>query len=248
MSISDLVTSEPTDLEGAGQGALRIREVKAAVVEAFGAVDGQITNEEGSAPSAAEFSALFTRLETLEASAGVGVVPIGTIVMWSGLITAIPAGWTLCDGAGGVTPDLRDKFVVGAGGASAEGDTGGDFTSGSSGAGTATATLNLPDHNITQDNLPEHSHRMFGDSGTNVQPGGNSTIASATNNGNAYDMVEANSQVSPSEGRTESYGVETPVGLSHPETDITIDGIEHTHAVVPPFVALAYIQYTGVVE
>jgi len=39
-------------------------------------------------------------------------VPKGVIVMWSG--TTIPIGWHLCDGTRG-TPDLRDKFIVGAG-------------------------------------------------------------------------------------------------------------------------------------
>jgi len=37
----------------------------------------------------------------------------GVIVMWSGPLGAIPTGWALCDGANG-TPDLRDRFVVGA--------------------------------------------------------------------------------------------------------------------------------------
>lgn len=40
-------------------------------------------------------------------------VPSGAIVMWSGSIASIPSGWTLCDGANG-TPDLRDRFIVGA--------------------------------------------------------------------------------------------------------------------------------------
>ena len=34
--------------------------------------------------------------------------------MWSGAINAIPAGWALCDGQNN-RPDLRDRFVVGAG-------------------------------------------------------------------------------------------------------------------------------------
>ena len=40
-------------------------------------------------------------------------VPRGVIVMWSGSIADIPQGWALCDGTNG-TPDLRDRFVVGA--------------------------------------------------------------------------------------------------------------------------------------
>lgn len=41
-------------------------------------------------------------------------LPIGSILLWSGAIVDIPAGFALCNGANG-TPDLRDKFVVGAG-------------------------------------------------------------------------------------------------------------------------------------
>jgi hypothetical protein len=52
-------------------------------------------------------------------------VPAGFIGLWSGAANAIPAGWSLCDGANG-TPNLVDKFVLGAGTASpAVGATGG---------------------------------------------------------------------------------------------------------------------------
>lgn len=51
----------------------------------------------------------------------------GTIVIWSGSIASIPAGWLLCDGNNG-TPDLRDKFLVGAGGSFAVNDSGGAST------------------------------------------------------------------------------------------------------------------------
>jgi len=38
----------------------------------------------------------------------------GMIMLWSGSIVSIPTGWLLCDGTSG-TPDLRSKFVTGAG-------------------------------------------------------------------------------------------------------------------------------------
>ena len=41
------------------------------------------------------------------------LIPSGLIAMWKGSVATIPAGWALCDGSNG-TPDLRDKFVVGA--------------------------------------------------------------------------------------------------------------------------------------
>ena len=51
-------------------------------------------------------------------------IPKGTIVMWFGAANAIPAGWAACNGRNG-TPDLRDRFVVGAGNAYEVGTRGG---------------------------------------------------------------------------------------------------------------------------
>ena len=51
----------------------------------------------------------------------------GQIQMWNGLIANIPSGWVICDGANG-TPDLRDKFVRGAGAGDEAGGTGGSET------------------------------------------------------------------------------------------------------------------------
>lgn len=54
------------------------------------------------------------------------MIPSGVIAMWYGSIVSIPNGWTLCDGTAG-TPDLRDRFIWGAGGRNNPGDTGGTF-------------------------------------------------------------------------------------------------------------------------
>lgn len=48
----------------------------------------------------------------------------GIIVAWSGAIVDIPDGWQLCDGTGG-TPNLRDRFIIGAGTTYNPDDTGG---------------------------------------------------------------------------------------------------------------------------
>jgi len=40
--------------------------------------------------------------------------PTGLIVLWSGSVGTIPTGWVICDGNNS-TPDLRDRFIVGAG-------------------------------------------------------------------------------------------------------------------------------------
>jgi len=54
-------------------------------------------------------------------------LPGGVIVMWSGTLDAIPAGWALCDGHDG-TPDLRNRFVLGVGAVEYLGSTGGSHT------------------------------------------------------------------------------------------------------------------------
>jgi len=51
-------------------------------------------------------------------SALAALLPTGVITMWSGAISAIPTGWYLCDGSNS-TPDLRGKFIIGAGAISA---------------------------------------------------------------------------------------------------------------------------------
>lgn len=51
-------------------------------------------------------------------------LPVGIITLWYGSIGSIPSGWVLCNGANG-TPDLRNKFLVGAGSTYAVDETGG---------------------------------------------------------------------------------------------------------------------------
>ena len=70
-------------------------------------------------------------------------VPTGVIVMWSGTTSNIPSGWVLCDGQNS-TPDLRDRFIVGAGSTYNAAATGGSTSTGS--------------HTLTVAELPAHSH------------------------------------------------------------------------------------------
>jgi microcystin-dependent protein len=75
---------------------------------------------------------------------GNGTIPIGGIIMWSGTTSDIPAGWALCNGvaSNGLTPpDLRDRFIVGAGSAYSPKATGGATSH-------TLAATNLPTHTI----------------------------------------------------------------------------------------------------
>ena len=55
---------------------------------------------------------------------GIAGIPSGVIAIWSGATSAIPSGWVICDGNNS-TPDLRDRFVVGAGNTYSVANTGG---------------------------------------------------------------------------------------------------------------------------
>jgi microcystin-dependent protein len=72
---------------------------------------------------------------------GDGVIPAGGIIMWSGSVSTIPAGWALCNGQNG-TPDLQSRFIIGAGPA--------PYTAGTTG-GSAAVTLSV-------NQLPAHKH------------------------------------------------------------------------------------------
>jgi hypothetical protein len=67
--------------------------------------------------------------------------PSGGIIIWSGSSASIPSGWLLCDGSSS-TPDLRDRFVVGAGSTYAVGATGGTNTATTSSSGSGSTSTN----------------------------------------------------------------------------------------------------------
>ncbi len=79
-------------------------------------------------------------------------VPRGVIVAFNGQIADIPAGWLLCNGSNG-TPDLRSRFIVGAG----QGN-------GNDQAGFRLYNYNLNDaggeqqHYLSVDEMPRHAH------------------------------------------------------------------------------------------
>jgi hypothetical protein len=76
-------------------------------------------------------------------------IPSGSIVMWSGSIGSIPTGWLLCNGSSG-TPDLRDRFIVGAGSTYAVAATGGNANATLvSHSHTANSSVSDPGHNHT---------------------------------------------------------------------------------------------------
>lgn len=103
-------------------------------------------------------------------------IPSGFIGLWSGAADAIPDSWVLCNGENG-TPDLRDKFVIGAGNSHAVGATGGNASQAVNLSGNTGYTT------LTVDQMPAHSHGLNKDSDTN---GGNNRFYMANAAGSSF--------------------------------------------------------------
>ncbi len=96
-------------------------------------------------------SAARTNLDVAQA---VYAVPSGGIILWSGSTGSIPTGWFLCNGSNS-TPDLRSRFVVGAGSTYAVNATG----------GSADAITVSHSHTATVTD-PGHAHYLSGINGS----------------------------------------------------------------------------------
>jgi len=106
----------------------------------------------------------------------------GMIIIWSGSISNIPTGWALCDGTeqnGQQTPDLRDRFVVGA--SIGTGNVGETYSVGDSG-GNDLITL-------TTSQLPSHAHGLNDSGHTHTATG--SHAHGITDSGHTHDISDS---------------------------------------------------------
>lgn len=140
--------------------------------------------------------------------------PSGVIAWWSGSEASIPSGWVLCNGLNS-TPDLRNRFVPGAGSTYSRGDTGGADT-----ASPTASAVTVGTHALTVAEIPAHTHGY-----TDYYR----SSASALDNTGGYGGVAShNSNTSP--GTSTAHG-HTGSSFSGAATDTR-----------PAFYALCYIM------
>jgi hypothetical protein len=147
-------------------------------------------------------------------------LPAGCILLWSGSIGSIPSGFALCNGLNG-TPDLRNRFVVGAGSTYAVDATG----------GSADAIVVSHTHSASVTD-PGHNHDVINSNG-NAQigapqggnPGGLTNGVPAGSEPFTYNMITS----------TETTGI----SVTNAST-----GTSGTNANLPPYYALCYIMKT----
>ena len=136
----------------------------------------------------------------IDSSGNASAFVTGMIILWYGDTSNIPGGWVLCNGQNS-TPDLRDRFVIGAGNP--------DHTPGSTG-GNNSLTL-------TEANLPSHRHFVVSNSfggqnrtGSNVSA--NNQVAKGTGAGNIFETYNlASTGGSASAGRSSAVGSGTAI-------------------------------------
>ena len=177
-------------------------------------------------------------VSTVTALFGTTNIPQGGIIMYTG-VTA-PSGWALCNGSNG-TPDLRDKFVIGAGLNYAYGTTG----------GYANTVLPVHTHNavstFTGYRMGTHSHNIFdpghnhsfriGQGAGTLQPplGGWNYVGTYPGSPfNLHNQPAATGIVI----QPESAG--TPGGAV--ATAIEVTGSPTANTNIPPYYALCYIM------
>ncbi len=157
------------------------------------------------------------------------VVPVGLISMWSGAVASVPDGWALCDGANG-TPDLRGRFIVGAGGSYTPGNTGGEEK-----------------HQLSVGEMPTHTH-----TGSTNSAGGHTHRVKDGEGGSSTNSVFGEHGDSPNfAGADHSRAwvsstslVESAGAHSHTLT-LNSQGGNSEHENRPPYYALAYIIFKG---
>ena len=145
-------------------------------------------------------------------------LPSGAIILWSGATDAIPTGFVICNGSNS-TPDLRNRFVVGAG----------DTYSVNATGGSADATLVSHTHSATS-SVSDSGHFH------NVLP----TLSGAfSNNGGFIQTATTGTPGQTAVGNTDTKT--TGISVS---TSISTAGSSATNANLPPYYALAYIMKT----
>lgn len=175
-------------------------------------------------------------------------VPYGAIMMWSGLVATIPASWTLCNGLNG-TPDLRNRFIVGAGDDYAELAVGGSNTA----LGVATSALGgahghdltIGDHALTIAQMPAHKHASgVCDAGPNCFNHG--SLPAVPTSPKQFDTNSGT-------GTTEGYTTTDGGGATHTHAgSVATNGGAHSHditldavTITPPYFALCFIMKTA---
>jgi microcystin-dependent protein len=162
---------------------------------------------------------------------GNDLLPTGVVVMWSGAVTAIPAGWALCDGTGS-TPDLRERFVVGAGGINTTNTVSGGvgYVKGAVGGENT--------HTLTTFEMPSHSHGGSVGGGAHTHTFTDKYDSHACKNG-VFSSTSGCFMTLDSDATTVS--TTTAGDGSHTHT-INAEGGGAAHENRPPYYALAYIM------
>lgn len=244
--LASLVAANPASSDAASVGDDHLRLIKSVLLNTFPNLAGEV-------------SATHNQLNAY--------VPTGGVIMWTGSTASIPSGWGLADGSSYakldgsgtlISPDLRNRFIVGAGDTYAVGASGGsnadktvtsstlaavDLSSDTAAGGDHSHGGATGGHALTVDELAVHNHDLAGSysaednnmSSGSTRPlressGSVGTFTNSTEVQNAGGGEEHTHPISASGTHVHAFSATVP---------------EHDHEVVvatiPAYYALAYI-------
>lgn len=228
--IDQLEPNNPASGDPGGSGDDHLRMFKGAVKNSLPNIGGPVTlshTQINSLPQDIADAVAALRSELLG-----HLVPTGVIALWSGPVVDIPSGWALCDGTNG-TEDLRDRFVVGAGGSYGVNAAGGAVTKSTGQAGAHDHGGSTAGHALALAEIPSHSHNIAGRSLLyTVGAGAGSVDAIGTSNKDSAAVA------AQAEGG----------GSSHSHNLASDGGHAHNLDVRPPYYAKAFIQKVSVIS
>jgi microcystin-dependent protein len=183
----------------------------------------------------------------------------GMIINWAGNIASPPSGWLVCDGTSKLVadygalhtaigysfggsggnfnvPDMRDKFVIGAGSTYSVADTG----------GSADAIIVSHSHTLSgnTNSAGSHNHLMFRNNPATSNET-NGTVNQYASRRTNYGSSNYNYSISPTNNAADAYRTSQHNGHSHGLSGNTSTaGNSATGANLPPYIGLGYIIKT----
>ena len=250
LHVAGAISGSSVETNGAIKAGGNISGSNHLYVSKSAVLSGSVTiNTVPTAGTATDYDFLVVSASQVVAQVNAAPIPVGGIIMWSGNVASLPAGFALCDGStvnGTQTPDLSNRFILGSSNAS------GTPTS-NLGGGSPAATGGTTSHNhggVTGDvtlninQIPSHGHTYKDGYYMEISDPGQGHHGTV----DGADFVGSGS--TRFRGSGESDNDNKFIFFRNMTTNGTGGGQSHNHSIntnvhIPTFYSLAFIMFVG---